>query len=369
MDFDFSEPQRLLLDSAKCFFEKEGKDQARKIEKEAKQFLPEFWRKMAELGWMGIVFPEEYGGTEGDFVDLVLLLQEMGKALIPGPYIATIVSGLAILCFGSEEQKKTLLPLLAEGKLIAIPALFEPKGQTGGRKQVESVLPKQGGYEVNGTRLFVPYAHVADRLLYACEWGKGKTFFLIDAKSVGVSSFLLPTIAVDGQCQVTLANVQVPREDRLGMEGGGEVISASMEEWGALAQSAFILGLLEKVLSLTVEHAKQREQFGKPIGSFQAIQHQCADMATEIDKIRFLVYRAAWQLGRKMPASKEISMAKAKASDASRKVCLLGIKIHGGIGISEEHDLQLYFRKAKAAEIDFGDGAFHREIIAHEMGL
>jgi alkylation response protein AidB-like acyl-CoA dehydrogenase len=174
---------------------------------------------------------------------------------------------------------------------------------------------------------------------------------------------------LDGQCQISLEKVQVPQGNQLGEEGKGGVISARMGEWGALAHSAFILGLLEKVLGFTVEHAKQREQFGRPIGSFQAIQHQCADMATEIDKIRFLAYRAAWKLSQKMPAGKEISMAKARASDASRKVCLLGIKIHGGIGISEEHDLQLYFRKAKAAELAFGDGSFHREIVAREIGL
>ena len=369
MDFDFSEPQRLLLDSARNFFEKEARDYARKIEKEEKQFSPEFWQKMARLGWLGIVFPEEYGGTEGDFVDLLLLLEEMGKALIPGPFISAIASGLAILNFGSKEQKRKLLPPLIEGKLIMTPALLKPEPQTKERQKVESILPHPGRYEISGTRLLVPYAHVANWFVYSSDWGGGKTFFLIEANIQGVSCSLLPTIAMDGQCQVSLEKVQVPQENRLGEEGKGEVISAWMGKWGALAHSAFILGLLEKVLALTVEHAKQREQFGKAIGSFQAIQHQCADMVTEIDKIKFLAYRAAWKLSQKMPAEKEISMAKVRASDASRKVCLLGIKIHGGIGISEEHDLQLYFRKAKAAEMAFGDASFHRAIVAREIGL
>lgn len=369
MDFDISEPQKILLDSARNFFGKEAKDFARKIEKDEKQFSPEFWQKMAQLGWQGIVFPEEYGGSDGDFVDLLLLLEEMGKALIPGPFISTIVSGLAILHFGSEEQKRKLLPSMIEGKLIVTPALLKPEAQSKERPDVEAVLPKPGLYEMSGTRLFVPYAHVANWFIYQSEWGGRKTFFLIDAKSQGVSCSLLKTIAMDGLCQVSLEKVQVPQGNRLGEEGQGEVISTQIEEWGALAYSAFVLGHLEKVLAFTVEHAKQREQFGKPIGSFQAIQHQCADMVTEMDKIKFLVYRAAWKLSQNMPATKEISMAKARASDASRKVCLLGIKIHGGIGISEEHDLQLYFRKAKAAEIAFGDGSFHREIVARELGL
>jgi alkylation response protein AidB-like acyl-CoA dehydrogenase len=142
-----------------------------------------------------------------------------------------------------------------------------------------------------------------------------------------------------------------------------------MGEWGALFQSAFILGLLEKVLEMTVAYAKQREQFGSLIGSFQAIQHQCADMATEIDKVKYLTYHAAWKLSNQLPAKSEISMAKARASDASRTVCLQGIKVHGGIGITEEHDMQLYFRRAKVAEVAFGDGDFHREIVAQQMGL
>jgi alkylation response protein AidB-like acyl-CoA dehydrogenase len=369
MDFDFSEPQRILLDSARNFFGKEAKDYARKIEKEGTQFSPEFWQKMAQLGWLGIVFPEEYGGTEGDFADLVLLLEEMGKALIPGPFISTIVSGLAILHFGSEEQKRKFLPPLIEGKFMMTPALLNPRPQTQDRQELESIRLQPERYEISGTRLLVPYAQVSHCLVYSCEAAGGKTFYLIETNLPGVSCSLLPTIAMDGQCQVSLEKVQIRQEDRLGQEGQGEVISAWIGKWGALAHSAFILGLLEKVLALTVEHAKQREQFGKPIGSFQAIQHQCADMVTEIDKIKFLTYRAAWKLSREMRADKEISMAKVRASDASRKVCLLGIKIHGGIGISEEHDLQLYFRKAKAAEIAFGDASFHREVVARELGL
>lgn len=369
MDFDISEPQKILLDSARNFFQKEAKDFARKMEKDEKQFSMGFWQKMAQLGWPGIVFPEEYGGTDGDFVDLVLLLEEMGKALIPGPFISAIVSGLAILHFGSEEQKRKFLPPMIEGKLMVTPALLKPEARTKGGQNVEAVIPKPGLCELIGTRLFVPYAHVANWFIYQTEFGERKTFFLVEAKSPGVSVSLLKTIALDGQGQISLDKVQVPQGNRLGEEGKGDVISARMGEWGALAHSAFILGLLEKVLGFTVEHAKQREQFGRPIGSFQALQHQCADMVTEIDKIRFLAYRAAWKVSQKMPAEKEISMAKARASDASRKVCLLGIKIHGGIGISEEHDLQLYFRKAKAAELAFGDGSFHREIVAREIGL
>jgi alkylation response protein AidB-like acyl-CoA dehydrogenase len=142
-----------------------------------------------------------------------------------------------------------------------------------------------------------------------------------------------------------------------------------IQNWGALCESAYILGLLEKVLEMAVSHAKIRQQFGRPIGSFQAIQHQCADMVTEIDKIKFLTYHAAWKLNENIPADKDIHMAKAKASAASRNVTLLSIKIHGGLGIAQEYDLQLYFRKAKAAETAFGDRDRHLEFVAQSLGL
>lgn len=367
MDFDIAESQKILIGSARNFFEKEAKDFARKIEKDENQFSSQFWEKMAQLGWLGIVFPEEFGGTDGDFVDLILLLEEMGKALIPGPFISTVISSLAILHFGSEEQKRKFLPPMIEGKLILTPALFRPEVQSKEKPNVEAILPKASLYEISGTRLLVPYGNIAHWFIYQSDLGGRKTFFLIEAKSPGISSSLLKTIGLDGLAQVSLDKVQVPQGNRLGEEGRGELISARMGEWGALAQSAFTLGILEKVLSFAVEHAKQREQFGKLIGSFQAIQHQCADMITEIDKVKLLTYQAAWKLSQKMPATKEISMAKAKASDASRKICLLGIKIHGGIGISEEHDLQLYFRTAKTAEISFGDGSFHKEIVSDQF--
>jgi len=169
MDFGLSESQKIMVDMAKDFFEKEAKDFVRKMEKDEKHFSPDFWQKMAQMGWLGIVFPEENGGSEGDFVDLSILLEEMGKALIPGPFISTIVSGLALLHFGSEEQKKKLLPPMIGGKLIVSPALLKPEAQPEGRPYAEAILPKPGFYEISGTRLFVPYAQVANWFIYQAE--------------------------------------------------------------------------------------------------------------------------------------------------------------------------------------------------------
>lgn len=369
MNFGFSEMQNMLLDSARSFLENETKNLAREMEKTDEGYSRELWRKMAELGWIGVVFPEEVGGIGGSFLDLALLVEEIGKALFPGPLIPTIISGLSILQYGNESQKSEILPKLVEGKFILSSALAEPDPAVAGDRLEEKASMRNGNYILSGTRLFVPFGHVADLLLCEAETDKGKTLFLIDTKSSGITCTLLDTIAGDKLCEVKLEEVEVPRSNILGEKGKGQEIIDKLKKWGALAESAFIVGMLEQVLKMTVGYAKEREQFGRPIGSFQAIQHQCADIATDVDRAKFLTYQAAWKLSEVLPAQKDISMAKAWASDASRRVCLLGVKIQGGTGISEEYDMQLYFRKAKACEMAFGDGDFHREIIAQELGL
>lgn len=369
MDFGFSKSEKLLIESAREFLGKEAEDIARQTEEAGEGYSPELWKKMADLGWMGIMLPEEYGGFAGDYVELALLLEEIGKALVPGPFISTMISGDSVLKYGTEAQKKEILPELAQGQIIFTPAFIPPDSNKGEVTIEEQIEMKNGDYLLSGTRLFVPYAHLADWFVYKTEINTDTTLFLIDAKSKGVSCKPLKTIASDMQCEINLERVKVPKTSILGKKGQGEQIVNRIKECGALCQSAFILGLLEKVLEMTVKHAKEREQFGRKIGSFQAIQHQCADMATEVDKVRFLVYQAAWKLREQISATRDIAMAKARASDASRRVCLLGIKIHGGIGISEEHDMQMYFRMAKAAEIAFGDGDFHREIVANQLGI
>ena len=327
------------------------------------------WQKIAKLGWLGIVFPEGYGGTEGTFVDLVLLMEEAGKALFPGPLIAAIVSGLCIHHYGNRRQREEFLPKLIQGELIVSPALIKPDPAAYEDQKEEKAVKNEGHVVLDGTRLFVPFGHVANRFIYSADIEKEETLFLIDAEGTGVKCTSIESIGGDKPCELTLEGVKVPEKNALGGIGKGEEISGKINEWGALLESAFISGMLEQVLKMTVEHAKEREQFDRKIGSFQAIQHQCADMATDIDETRFLTYGAAWKLSRNLSAEKEVSMAKALASEASRRVCLLGIKIHGGTGVSREHDMQLYFRRAKASELAFGDGDFHREVIAGQLGL
>ena len=369
MDFDLSEMQKILVNSVKDFLGKAGKNLAREMEKTDAGYSSELWQKMAELGWMGAVFPEKYGGIDGSFLDLTLLLEEMGKALVLGPFISSVVSGLSILRYGNDAQKDEYLPRLIEGNCILSHALTVPDSVMDESIEEEKVSNKDANYLLSGTRLFVPFAHVTDLLIYGNDTDKGKTLFLIDAKNPGISCIPLDSIAGDKPCEVRLKEVEVPESNIVGEIGRGEEIAGKINEWGALCHSAFITGMLEQVLKMTVEYAKEREQFDRKIGSFQAIKHQCANMATDIEQVKFLTFEAAWKLTEGHPAAKEISMAKAWASDASRRVCLLGVKIHGGTGVSEEHDMQLYFRRAKASEVSFCDGDYHREIVAQQLGL
>jgi len=369
MNFNLTGRQAAIQSAAEEFFKKEAKGLARNMEATREGYSRELWRKVADLGWMGISFPGTYGGG-GDFLDLVLLLEEMGKALFPGPFIPSAVcSGHALLDYGTEGQKNEFLPKVVKGEYLIIPAFIEPISIDGQTSVEEEVKFEEGVYVLSGARLFVPYAHEADAFIYRAHTDEGETLFLVNAKSPGVFSTLLKTIGGDPQCEVVFNGVRVPGTDRLGEIGKGDEIVRRINEWGALAGCGFALGLLEQVVKMSVDYAKNREQFGKRIGGFQVIQHQCADMATEVDQVKFLTYQAAWKLSEGHRATREIAMAKARASDACRRVSLLGTKIHGGIGIITDYDMQLYFRRAKALEIAFGDGDFHREIVAEELGL
>ena len=324
---------------------------------------------MADLGWMGVIFPKNYGGMAGNFLELIFLLEEMGKALVPGPFVYTTIAGYSLLRHGSEKQKEDILPGLTRGELIIIPCLIAPDAVRGVIKIKEDSSFKDDRYLLSGTRLFVPFARSADYFLFESKTRDGTTLFLIGAENPDIALESIDTLASDKQCELVLDRVPVSPSYVVGEKCKSGPIIKEMQLLGALCESAYILGLLEKALEMAVSHAKSRKQFGRPIGSFQAIQHQCADMATEIDKIKFLTYQAAWKLSENIPADKDIHMAKAKASDASRTVTILSIKIHGGLGISQEYDLQLYFRRAKAAETAFGDGNAHREFVAQSLGL
>ncbi len=377
MDLGLSEEQEMLKRTAQELLEQEcPKSLVREMEKDEKGYSQKLWGKLAEVGFLGLPFPEQYGGTGFGFVDLAIVVEEMGRALVPGPYFYTVVlCGLAISEFGTEEQKKEFLPRIAQRNAILTFAHTEPSGRWDAEGVTVSAKADGDDYVINGIKLFVPDAHVSDYLLAVARTKESKdpkdgiTLFLVDAKSSGISYEVLKTIASDKQCEVNFDNVRVPRKNVLGEVDRGWPIVEQILRRGAVGKCAEMVGNSQQVLEMTVEYAKNRVQFGRPIGSFQAVQHHCANMATDVDGSRFITYQAAWRLAEGLPCDKEVSMAKAWVSEACRRVAALGHQVHGGIGFTEEHDMQLFFRRAKQAELFFGDADFHKEVVAQEIGL
>jgi alkylation response protein AidB-like acyl-CoA dehydrogenase len=376
MDFDFNEVQEMLRKDARRFLaEKCTKAYVRKMEEDEKGFTSELWKEMAGLGWMGLVFPEKYGGLDMTFLEMAVLLEEMGRACLPGPYFSTVfLGGLPILEAGTEEQKQEFLPKIASGEIIVTTALTEPSGVYD-PSGIEIKATAQGDkYIIDGTKLFVTDAHVANYMIVAARTTPGKSskgisLFLVDAKSPGIKCTMLKTIASDKQCEVVFNKVAVPGKNLLGKLDHGWPLVERLMLLAAAGKCAEMVGGAQQVLEMTVEYAKQRIQFGKPIGTFQAVQHHCANMATDVEGSRFITYEAAWMLSQNMPCAKEVAMAKAWVSDAYRRVVSLGHQVHGGIGFTKDHDMQLYFRRAKAAEVLFGDGDYHREKVAQALEL
>ncbi len=377
MNLTLSEEQEMLRKMARDFLVKEcPRKLVRDMEEDEKGYSPELWRKMAELGWMGLVLPEQYGGGSGSFLDLAILLEEMGRACLPGPFFSTVLLGaLTLTEAGTEEQKKKYLPQVASGKAILTVALTEPSAIWTADGVSLKAARKGDGYVLSGTKLFVPDANVADWIICVARTATGKkpedgvTLFLVDSRSPGIKCNALKTIASDRQCEVVFENVLVPAASIVGrVDQGWEVVERLLKR-SAVGKCLEMVGGAQQVLEMTVQYAKDRVQFDRPIGSFQAVQHHCANMVTDVDGSRLISYQAAWMLSEGLPCSKEIAMAKAWVSESYRRVVVLGHQVHGGIGFTKDHDMQLYFRRAKAAELAYGDAEFHRELVANEIGI
>lgn len=377
MDLALSEEQEMVKKMARDFLtDKFPKTVVKEIEESELGYSPELWREMAELGWMGLALPGKYGGGDMSFLDLAVLLEEMGRACLPGPYFSTVVlGGLTILDSGSEEQKQEYLPKIASGEAIFTLALTESSARYDAAAIETEAVADKDAYILNGTKLFVPDAHIADYMLVVArtdEKSKGEeeiTIFIADAKSPGISYTVLKTIANDKLCEVVFNQVKVPKENVLGQLNQGWSEVQKIIQRAAVAKCCEMVGCIQQALDMTVDYAKERKQYDRPIGSFQVIQHYCADMATDVDGTRLSTYQTAWMLSEGLPCTKEVAIAKAWAGEACQRVMALAHQIHGAIGVTIDHDLQYYTRRAKAAEVSFGDANFYREIVAQEMGL
>jgi alkylation response protein AidB-like acyl-CoA dehydrogenase len=374
MKLNFTEEQEMLRKTARDFLvDKCSKKFVKQMEESEIGYSRDLWREMAELGWMGLAFPERYGGGGMGFLDLALLLEEMGRACLPGPFFSSVVlAGLSILDIGSEEQKRELLPKLIRGEKIFTLALTEPGYHNYDASSVTvEAIRDDVNYVVSGTKLFVPDAHIADYLLCVTRTkpNGGITIFLADAKNSGIKYTILKTIAGDKLCEMVFDRVSVPRANVLGRLDQGWNAVEKIIQRAAVGKCCEMVGNIQRVLEMTVDYAKERKQFDRPIGSFQVMQHYCADMATDVDGARFSTYQAAWMLSEGLPCAKEVAIAKAWIGQAAQRVFALAHQIHGAIGVTVEHDLHYYTRRAKAAELAFGDADLYREVVAREMGL
>jgi len=374
MKLNLTEEQEMIKKTACDFLaDKCPKTFVKQMEESETGYSRELWQEMAELGWMGLAFPEKYGGGDMNFLDLAVLLEEMGRACLPSPFFSTVVlGGLPILDVGSEEQKQEYLPNLIRGEKTFTLALTEPSYQNYDTSSITvEATPDNDNYIINGIKLFVPDAHIADYLICVAKTKpeNGITTFLADAKNPRINCTVLKTVAGDKLCEVVFDQMPVPKVNILGQLNQGWSAVQKIIERAAVGKCCEIVGNIQRVLEMTVDYAKERKQFDRPIGTFQIIQHYCADMATDIDGARFSTYQAAWMLSEGLPCTKEVAIAKAWIGEASQRVVALAHQIHGAIGVTLEHDLHFYTRRAKAAELAFGDANFYREMVAREMGL
>ncbi|MFO8101558.1 MAG: acyl-CoA dehydrogenase family protein [Dehalococcoidia bacterium] len=376
MNLDFTEDEELIRSISRDFLEKEyPRELVRELEEDPGGYSPQVWQKMAQLGWMGLLLPEEYGGIDGNFMQLVILMEEMGRACMDGPFFYTTLCARAILDAGTEEQRNRFLSSIAEGKMIVSLALTEPIPRFDAEGITTSAEPEGEEFVINGTKLFVQDAQVADYLLCTtltdptAEDGKGITLFLVDAQSSGIRITPLDTMAHEHANEVILENVQVPKENMLGEINQGWPIMENLLRQAIVAKCAQMNGGADWVVAESVAYSKERVQYGKPIGAYQVIQHYLADMWTDAGLGKRMTYYAAWKIDQGIPCERETSMLKAFISEAYNHTSRMGIQIHGALGTARDHDMGLYYQRARQAWPLFGDPDFHREKIARLMGI
>ena len=377
MDIGFTEEQELLRDTARRFLESECNTQfVRRRMAEPAAVTDEFWQKLADQGWLGIVYPEDEGGSGLGLVDLVVLMEEMGRAVMPGPFLSTVLlGGAAIGDAGTPAQRQQWLPQIAAGTAKAALAWTEPNLRWDAAGVTASAREAAAGFTLSGTKLFVGDAHLADILVVAARTRDGSTMedgvslLLVPKDTPGLAITVLPTIDETRKlCEVRLDNVVLPMAALIGKRHRGWVPLSRVIARATVALAAEMCGGAQQVLDMTVAYAKIRIAFGKPIGSYQGVKHQAADMLVAIENAKSLTYYAAWAMDQGLEeAPLAVSMAKAAASDMYRKVAGTGIQLHGGIGMTWEHNLQLYFKRARASEVAFGDATWHRERVAQLM--
>jgi len=377
MDFGLSEEQELLQRSAAEFLAAECPPSfVREVARDDEGFPRGLYRQISELGWCGLIVPEVYGGAGLALLDLALLAEQLGRALMPGPFFSSaVLATLALLHGGSSTQKKAWLPRLTSGEVVGAVAWLEASDRLDAVGIAARARKSGKAYRLSGHKMFVTDAHVADFLIAAFRTAArgedGVTLFLVPRDTPGVTVTPLRSIDLTRRpMEVRFDDVELPASAVLGAEHKGWKTLARVFDGAATILAADSLGGSERALEMAVEYAKLREQFGRPIGSFQAVKHMAAEMVSEIEPARSLVWYAAYvydALPRE--AARAAALAKACLSDVYSRVANRAVQIHGGIGFTWEHDIQLWFKRAKWNEFAFGDATYHRERLAQLAGF
>jgi alkylation response protein AidB-like acyl-CoA dehydrogenase len=373
MQFELSETQRAIKDAAREFFEHELKSaDVRRLIETNTAFDPSLWRKCADQGYTGLMFPEQYGGVGLGLVEMAATLEEMGRALLPGPFVSTVLlAGTALDSGVNERLKETSLASIGRGEARASLALLERSASWRREAVAMDARHHAGDYELTGEKLFVGDAMLADFLIVAARTGDARELVLLLVPSTTPGLQTVPTPGVDltrRLYRVSFDRVRVPGDHLIARGADAEAALDHAINVTALGLSAEMVGGMQYLLDQTVAYAKTRTQFGRPIGAFQAVQHRCVDMFALVEGSRSATYYAAWALGQRDPAAElAVSVAKAYASDAFREVGNMAIQVQGGMGFTWENDTHLYYRRAKGSELACGDATFHRDRIGRAL--
>ena len=370
MDLDFTSEQEILRDSAARFLSNECPyDRVKQLEETEEGYDPALWQKVAELGWTGLPFPEEFGGYGSTFMDLVIVEEQIGKFVFPSPFFSTIVQcGFAILEGGTEEQKADLLARISEGSLIMALAHYDEDGSFAPELISMTAKPEGDDYVLSGIKCIVMDANIAHKLLVAAKAGNaGLSLFIVDTDAPGLTVTKIPTVGKDNTCVVEFKNVKVPKAAILGAPGNGAAVLEKMYAKAAVCRAAEMIGGMRVSIDMTADYAKQREQYGRPIGGYQAIQHYMANMLLGYDTSANYLYRVACLVDEGQDFVTEAAALKAHVNQNFRFVTERSVQIHGGIGTTREADIALFYRRVFTYEPSCGDTEYNYEKVAQAL--
>jgi len=369
MDLDLNEEQEMLREMVRGVCSSYANlETVREVEDDPIGFPAELWKQMAALDLIGLMIPAEYGGSEMSALEGAVVYMELGRALAPSPHFVSAVMGAGVLLrAGSDEQKQSWLPKIVSGDAIVTTAWLEP-GNGFGARGVQTTAQADGGdFVLDGVKWHVPFAKAANGIVVLARTGSGAAdvdLFLVDPAAPGVTLEQQLTLGSDAQFAVTLAGVRVPASARIGGAGTGWATWNETMLDGVIMLAAQAVGGAKYALEITVQYAKDREQFDKPLGAFQAISHYLADAVTVVDGAEMLVYEAAWARANDKPVDRLAPMAKLFAGKTFRDVTAMAQQVFGGVGFTVEYDIQLYFRRAKQQQISWWDDRALEELIA-----